>query len=98
MGDQTSRPYLPEHSKKAMLLLLKAAEHNASFDAIERQQGQVELSLHPPSIILRTAVDAIACGIQIDGWDEVAQGLALVIQAEYMVRQLESHWREIKIR
>jgi hypothetical protein len=82
-------PYVPTDSPRSLLWLERAAAHNASLDSIDHANGNATPAAAGLSALLRTAVTAVLCGHARDSWDEVGQGLVLVIQAEHLARQLE---------
>lgn len=59
-------------------LMAKARKHNARLDAMDRKAGNANPAQCPPIQTIRTAMEAIRCGIAIDDWDCVAQGQAIL--------------------
>jgi hypothetical protein len=80
-------PFSPGASKRYRRLLAKARQTNARRDADDREGGKAgapgdcPLDLH-----LRTAISALAAGMDAGDWDCVAEGLAMLQDAELRAR------------
>jgi hypothetical protein len=95
----TTEPYLPlspERDLAVMKFIKKAMQRNADMDASDRKRGNANPAETGISGCLRTAISAIVCGMgsaqrkgELHLFDEVAEGLVLVMQAELLARQLE---------
>jgi hypothetical protein len=82
-------PCLPTNNPRVLQMLMQAAKTNAARDKVDESNGGTALCLLPLSLQLRTAMSAIACGMGRGTWEEVAEGLAMLVQAEVPLRQLE---------
>lgn len=74
-----------EGKPKAAALLTKARRKNAKMSRIEQGQGRM-LSEQDFDLQLRTAMTAIAVGINIGDWDCVAEGLGMIQDVEASLR------------
>jgi hypothetical protein len=85
-------PFVPTDNVRVLKLLKKASQFNASLDAVDRATGFRSPLEYVGAIgpwicgVLRNAISAIVCGIEVYGWDEVAQGLVMVMQLEEALR------------
>jgi hypothetical protein len=95
MPDLEHKPYLPTANPDTLRLIQRAAEHNDALDATGAAHGFATPQSLGPTELLRTAIAAIVCGMEIRDWDCVAQGLVMVLQAELFARQIEA---KIKVR
>jgi hypothetical protein len=82
-------PYLPTSSRKTMQWVSDAARRCAEVDAAARESGFATPTQCGLSELLRTAISAILCGHELGSWDEVGEGLVMVVRAEHLARQLE---------
>jgi hypothetical protein len=79
--------YVPTNNKETLDLINKAAEHNKELDRCDIAAGNLTPAEAGLDVLLRTAISAIVCGIDRKNWNEVAEGLVMLIQAEQHVRR-----------
>lgn len=77
-------PYVPTGDIKFLKQLREAVTRNQEMDAVD---GGTDLL--PISAQLRTAISAFTSGMETKTWATCFEGLALLVSAEMMVRQLE---------
>ena len=82
-------PFMPTDSKKVMQMILAGAKRNAELDRIDHSKGAATPLDCGISVAMRAAMQAIAAGMERGTWKEVAEGMALLMRAEHLVRQLE---------
>jgi hypothetical protein len=80
--------YEPSYGKRAKGLLRKARNVNRSRDAIERNHGHAAPGDCPLGVHLRTILEALMAGLEMQDWNCVAEGVAMLQDAEFAVRQV----------
>lgn len=81
-------PYLPTDSLKVLTAVRDAGKRNAERDKIDEDASMLPPWKCNPDIQMRTVICALCAGIESDDWGCIAEGLAMLIQAELPVRQL----------
>ena len=81
-----SERFEPTDNERCRKLLAGAREANAKRDKIERDVGFAAPPDTPLDLHLRTAISAIVCGIITEDWVPVAEGLAMLQDAEVRAR------------
>ena len=71
-------------------LLAKARATNCERDKIDKKHGLAQTSGDHPWMCVRTAMQAIECGIRMDDWTCVAEGQAILDEC---LPRLELIWR-----
>ena len=88
------KPYIPTDDERIIWQIREAIKRMEEIDKIDEEHGLPPLSSFPPGEQLRTAIAGLVAALELNlqdrnGWDEVVEALALVVQAEFLVRQLE---------
>lgn len=83
-------PFVPTENPATLKLLRDAFARNAEMDKADREAGFATPAGGGISLLLRTAITAMITGAESDHPDATWEGLALVIQAEHLARQLEA--------
>jgi hypothetical protein len=76
------KPYLPTDNPRVIKLVEKARKVNAGRDRMD----SCPPSHCPLDVELRTVISALSCGISTHDWDCIAEGLAMIQDAEMKVR------------
>lgn len=87
----TRKIYEPAVQSAAYKRLMdKARRTNRERDSLDRQNRGVAPVDMPLSMQLRTAIGALACGVSMQDWDCVAEGLDILQHAELQVPTVKS--------
>lgn len=68
-------------------ILVKAINKNREYERIERKHGYLPPKDYPLIEHLRTAMSAIGCGISIQNWNCVAEGLVLLAEIHERLKE-----------
>jgi hypothetical protein len=77
----------PVTTPRGRQLMARARQTNRERDAADRARGDPAPEDCTLDQWLRVAISAVACGIDIQDWGSVAEGLEVLQQAEAAVRR-----------
>lgn len=87
-------PFIPTDRPDVIQWLKAAVKRNETMDEIDRRNGASTPTEAGVSELLRTVISALIAGYATKDWNPVGEGVAMLINGEQLVRQIEQKARE----